>query len=180
MGWFGVCPNMPAMLLGITTLINLSIKMEVKVMKKIFVSVILIILISVLSFTLFDIYNKRSTNDKTQTSITNEALANQVNSVETQQDINIVEVDSVVKLNRYNTFYYVQGIVKNIGQNTAYWVKIKVRSVDKNGKLISLDETYADPDTIKPGQESTYEIMVEYDENIDDFQKEVQWSIAKY
>ena len=72
-------------------------------------------------------------------------------------------------------YYYVEGILKNNGKGTASYVKVEVRALDKYGKLISIDYGYATPSTIAPGQEATYQIMVEYDSEIDKFDKTVSW-----
>ena len=96
----------------------------------------------------------------------------------TESDSNeafIEETDVVVKYDEFTNLYFIQGIVKNTGNTIADYVKVKVRSVDIDEKLISIDEAYVDPYTLEPGQEATYEVIIEYDENIDGFIREFQW-----
>ncbi len=57
-------------------------------------------------------------------------------------------------------------------------MKIEVRALDRYGKLISIDYGYAEPSTIAPGQEATYQIMVSYNSEIDKFDKTVSWDIS--
>lgn len=85
----------------------------------------------------------------------------------------IIFVDSTNFVN--GNYYYLQGVLKNQGKTAAYWVKLKFQALDKNGNLIQLKETYADPDTIAPGQEATYDTMIGYDARIAKFAKEIHW-----
>lgn len=50
------------------------------------------------------------------------------------------------------------GQVKNIGNSTAEFVKITLNTYDKNGDLIGTDMTYANPNTLKAGQKSSFTI----------------------
>jgi len=91
---------------------------------------------------------------------------------EFQADIVFVDSTNFVQGN----YYYLQGILKNKGKMAAYWVKVKILALDKNDNLIQLKETYANPNTIAPGHEATYDTMIKYDSKISKFSKEVYWS----
>ena len=99
----------------------------------------------------------------------------QIKELENQPKADIVFVDSTNRLN--GNYYYVEGILKNKGKGNAYYVKVEIRSFDKYDKLVSINYGYADPYTLIPNQEATYQIMVEYDSNIDKFDKKVSWSV---
>jgi len=81
----------------------------------------------------------------------------------------IVLVEAVI-------IYYVEGILKNIDKGYAYHLRVKIQSLDKYGKLASIDECYADPSTLAPDKEATYQPMVNYNSKIDKFSKTVYWS----
>ena len=51
------------------------------------------------------------------------------------------------------------GQVKNIGTNTALVVVIRLAVYDADGNIIGTDYNFADIDTLKPGQKSTFTIM---------------------
>jgi hypothetical protein len=100
-------------------------------------------------------------------------LESQAKELKNKPKAEIKLVDSNNRLKR--NYYYVEGILKNNGKGTAFYVKVEVRALDKYGKLVSIDYGYAKPSTIAPGQEATYQIMVEYDSEIDEFDKSVSW-----
>ena len=76
-------------------------------------------------------------------------------------------------------YIYIEGILKNIGNITAEFVKVKVISVDAQGKLISIDDAYADPYMMSPGQESTFKISIRSDPGIKDFKIKLQWETER-
>jgi DNA uptake protein ComE-like DNA-binding protein len=86
-------------------------------------------------------------------------------------------IDSTNYLSGSGNYYYVEGILKNNGKGNAYSVKVEVQALDKYDKLVSTDNVYADPSTLAPGQEATYQMMVRYNSNIDKFDKKVSWSV---
>ena len=88
---------------------------------------------------------------------------------------NIEIVDWTNRLSDPPIYYYVEGILKNIGNKTADFVKVKIISYDINDKLVSLNDTYADPYTIAPNQEATFQVMVEQDSRIERFGIKVIW-----
>jgi len=105
-------------------------------------------------------------------------LESQAKELKNKPKAEIKLVDSNNRLKR--NYYYVEGILKNNGKGTAFYVKVEVRALDKYSKLVSIDYGYAKPSTIAPGQEATYQIMVEYDSEIDEFDKSVSWRNANY
>jgi len=100
-------------------------------------------------------------------------LESQAKELKNKPKAEIKFVDSNSRLIR--NYYYVEGILKNIGKANAYYVKVEVRALDKHGKLVSIDYGYAEPSTIAPRQEATYQIMVRYNSEIDEFSKTVYW-----
>jgi len=101
-------------------------------------------------------------------------LESQKKELENKPKAKIKFVDTNNRLS--GNYYYVEGILKNIGKSNAYYVKVEVRALDKYGKLVSIDYGYAEPSTIAPRQEATYQIMVRYNSEIDEFDKTVSWS----
>ena len=91
----------------------------------------------------------------------------------TKADIEIV--DWTNRLSDPPIYYYVEGILKNIGNKTANFVKVKVIAYDINDKLVSLNNAYADPYTMTPNQESTFQVMVEQDSRIERFGIKITW-----
>jgi hypothetical protein len=95
-------------------------------------------------------------------------IKTRIKELENQPKADIVFVDSTNRLIR--NYYYVEGILKNKGKGTAYYVKVEIRSLDKYDKLVSIAYGYAEPSTLASGQEATYQIMV------DEFGKTVSWN----
>jgi len=95
--------------------------------------------------------------------------------LENQTKAEIKFIDSTSRLE--GNYYYVEGILKNNGKGNVSYVKVGIRALDKYGKLVSINDGYADPHTLAPGQEATYQIMVVYDSKIDKFDKTVSGSV---
>jgi len=110
-------------------------------------------------------------NIKKEVETQTEAL---IKELENQTKVEIKFIDSTSRLE--GNYYYVEGILKNNGKGTTSYVKVEIRALDKYGKLVSLHDGYAEPSTIAPGQEATYQIMIEYDSKIDKFDKKISWS----
>ena len=72
-------------------------------------------------------------------------------------------------------YYYVEGILKNIGKSKVEYLKVKAIAYDKAKKLVTLKESYADPYDLAPGQEATFKIMIKYNSRIDNFELKVNW-----
>jgi hypothetical protein len=103
-------------------------------------------------------------------------LEAQKKELENKPKAKIKFIDSNNRLSGSGNYYYVEGILKNIGKGNAYHVKVEVRALDKYDKLVSIDNGYANPTTIAPGKEVTYQIMVSFNSKIDSFDKTVHWS----
>lgn len=84
-------------------------------------------------------------------------------------------VDWTNRVSASGNYIYVEGILKNTGKAVARGVQVKVKSLDTNGKLISLDDGFADPYNVRPGQETTFQVMVNYDTRIEKFSLSVLW-----
>jgi len=91
----------------------------------------------------------------------------------TKADIEIVNWTNY--LSDSKNYYYIDGILKNVGNEKASYVKVKIKSFDINDNLISIDEWYADPFDIFPDQEATFSAMVSYSSKIYKFKLSVLW-----
>ena len=111
-------------------------------------------------------------NTKKEVEIQTETLTK---ALENQPKAEIKFIDSTSRLS--GNYYYVEGILKNNGKGTTSYVKVEIRALDKYGKLVSIHGGYADPHTLAPGQEASYQIMVEYDSKIDKFDKRVSGNV---
>jgi hypothetical protein len=69
------------------------------------------------------------------------------------------------------------GQVKNIGDDTAQFVKIVLDTFDKNGDVLGTDETYVTADTLKPNQKSTFDLSSSSDnfKGMDHYEISLQW-----
>lgn len=105
----------------------------------------------------------------------NHQIYNTQNPPKISEKANIEIVDWSNRLSSPPFYYYVEGILKNIGNKTADFVKVKVTAYDIDNKLISINDSYADPSTISSGQESTFQILVEKDSRIKTFKVSVTW-----
>ena len=111
-------------------------------------------------------------NIKKEVETQTEAL---IKELENQTKVEIKFIDSTSRLE--GNYYYVEGILKNNGKGNVSYVKVGIRALDKYGKLVSINDGYADPHTLAPGQEATYQIMVAYNSKIDKFDKTVSGSV---
>jgi len=70
------------------------------------------------------------------------------------------------------------GQVKNIGSESAESVNILLTVYDKNGGVIGTDSTYADVDTLKPGQKSNFKFFTSSDDfkGMDHYDLSLEWS----
>ncbi|MBA7545090.1 hypothetical protein ES705_37453 [subsurface metagenome] len=111
-------------------------------------------------------------NIKKEVETPSEAL---IKELENQTKAEIKFIDSTSRLE--GNYYYVEGILKNNGKGNVSYVKVGIRALDKYDKLVSINDGYADPHTLAPGQEATYQIMVVYDSKMDIFDKTVSGSV---
>ncbi len=88
---------------------------------------------------------------------------------------NIKILDWTNYLSSTGNYYYVEGILKNVGKSIAEYIQVKVIAYDKYKKLVSLKESYANPSNLSPGQEATFKVMVNYNPKIDNFEIKVNW-----
>jgi len=63
-------------------------------------------------------------------------LEARIKELENQPKAKIKFVDSTNRLSGSGNYYYVEGILKNIGKGNAYHVKVEIRSLDKYDKLV--------------------------------------------
>jgi hypothetical protein len=70
------------------------------------------------------------------------------------------------------------GQVKNIGGDDAESVNILLTIYDKNGGVIGTDSTYADKDTLKPGQKSSFKFFTSSDDfkGMDHYDLSLEWN----
>jgi len=88
---------------------------------------------------------------------------------------NIKILDWTSYLSDTGNYYYVEGILKNVGKGIAKYIQVKVIAYDKYKKLVSLKESYANPVNLSPGQEATFKVMINYNPKIDNFEIKVNW-----
>ncbi len=69
------------------------------------------------------------------------------------------------------------GQVKNIGNDTASFVRIDLTTYDKNGDVLGTDLTYATANTLKPNQKSSFELSSSSDnfKGMDHYEISLQW-----
>lgn len=101
--------------------------------------------------------------------------SNEQSSSEPITKANIGIVDWTNRLSDPPIYYYIDGILKNTGNKIANFVKVKIIAYDINDKLISLNDSYADPYNLAPNQEATFQVMVENDSRIEKFEIKVIW-----
>jgi hypothetical protein len=95
----------------------------------------------------------------------------------TEQDpgADIQIVDWTYYISDTGNYYYIEGILKNVGNSKLNYVEAKAIAFDKNKKLVTLKRSYANPHTLEPGEKATFKIMIKYDERIKNFELSVNW-----
>jgi hypothetical protein len=75
------------------------------------------------------------------------------------------------------SYNHLVGEVKNIGNDTAQFVKIGLTTYDKNGGVLGTDDTYAKAQTLKASQKSAFDMVSPKDnfEGMDSYQLYLQW-----
>ena len=68
--------------------------------------------------------------------------------------------DTVQRVSVTGKYVHLEGVVKNTGDVSVEFVKVKARALGGRGKLVALDASYSDPSTLGPGQEGTFSIMM--------------------
>ena len=62
-----------------------------------------------------------------------------------------------------------EGSLKNISDRAAEEVRVKVKSLDSNKEIVSIDDGYTDPSLIAPNKEGIFQIMVRNNYKIKEF-----------
>lgn len=76
---------------------------------------------------------------------------------------------SNIKYTVSNDKYKITGTVTNNTSHTAYFIKVKISLIDKNGTVLNTDNTYACGDEgLASGESTTFECYVDKVDNIDD------------
>jgi len=86
-----------------------------------------------------------------------------------KKEYKIQIVDWNNKLSASGNYIYVEGSLKNISDKTAEGVRVKVKSLDSNGEIVSIDDGYANPSLIAPNKEGIFQIMVRNNYKIREF-----------
>ena len=83
-----------------------------------------------------------------------------LSSPETDEDSSSAEIVLLSQKLKKSSFGYrhLVGQVKNIGTDTAQFVKIVINTYDKNGDLIGTDFTFATSTTLKSNQKSSFDL----------------------
>ena len=96
--------------------------------------------------------------------------------VEQTSGADIQIVDWTYYISDTGNYYYVKGILKNVGNSKLDYVEAKAIAFDKNKKLVTLERSYANPHTLEPGERATFEIMIKYNSRIDNFELTINWN----
>lgn len=88
---------------------------------------------------------------------------------------NIKIVDWTQRISGGGNYYIVDGILKNISNVTVKFLKVKVIAFDSKGNLVSIEEVYADPSTLKANQKATFTAMPTYNPKIKSFELTILW-----
>ncbi|MCK4339192.1 MAG: FxLYD domain-containing protein [Candidatus Cloacimonetes bacterium] len=89
--------------------------------------------------------------------------------VPSKKEYKIKIVDWKNKLSASGNYIYVEGSLKNISDKTAEGVRVKVKSLDSNGEIVSIDDGYADPSLISPNEEGIFQIIIVNNYKIKEF-----------
>ncbi len=72
---------------------------------------------------------------------------------------------SIVEMKRYEDeagFFHIKGVVKNSGNVTAKRIKVAAVLYGRDSRVINVGFTYANPPTLQPGTQGTYEVIFTY------------------
>jgi hypothetical protein len=115
--------------------------------------------------------------DNSETNGTNSL--NSTSSSTTSENLNAAEIVLLSQKLKKSSFGYrdLVGQVKNIGNDTATFVKIDLTTYDKDGGVLGTDSTYASANTLKPNQKSSFELSSSSDnfKGMDYYELSLQW-----
>jgi DNA uptake protein ComE-like DNA-binding protein len=134
-----------------------------------------IILMSQSSSTSPNSPSNSQTNNFSEVSSPEETTDLQPKPLVSKKKADIKVVDWINRLSPSGDYVYVEGIIKNIGDSSAYYTKVIIKALDKQGKLVCIEKTYADPSTILPKQEVTFKVMIKNYKNINSFKLDTLW-----
>ena len=134
-----------------------------------------IILMSQSSSTSSNSPSNSQTNNFGEVSSPEETTDLQPKPLVSKKKADIKVVDWINRLSPSGDYVYVEGIIKNIGDSSAYYTEVIIKALDKRGKLVCIEKTYADPSTILPKQEVTFKVMVKNYKNINSFKLDTLW-----
>ena len=100
-----------------------------------------------------------------QLDTTDEVVENDIN--EKKCKIKIVDWNN--RPSATGNYIYIEGCLENIGDQTAEMVRVNVKSLDSNDKIISIDSGFTEPTLITPSEEAIFKIMVENNYKIKKF-----------
>jgi hypothetical protein len=97
-------------------------------------------------------------------------------SLEDSNDADIVLLSQKLKKASFG-YRDLIGQVKNVGNDSAESVNVHLTVYDKNGGVIGTENTYADIDTLKPGQKSTFKFYASTDDfkGMDHYELSLEW-----
>lgn len=79
------------------------------------------------------------------------------------------------KLKKSSSYHNLVGQVKNIGNDTAQYVRIDATIYDKNGDVIGTDFGFATSKTLKPNQKSSFDLLSDDFKGMDHYEISLQW-----
>jgi len=113
-------------------------------------------------------FRKLDTTDKVVENDSNEKMITYPTGIdEKKSKIKIVDWNN--RPSTTGNYIYVEGCLENIGDQTAEMVRVTVKSLDSNEKIISIDSAFTEPSSIAPNKEAIFQIMVENNYKIKKF-----------
>jgi hypothetical protein len=109
---------------------------------------------------------------------TNVTGTSNVTSTDSESDSPQIVLLSQKLKNAFFGYRDLIGQVKNVGNDTAESIQIHLSVYDKSGGIIGSEYTYADVNSLKPGQKSAFTIMSDSDnfKGMDYYELALEWS----
>lgn len=78
-------------------------------------------------------------------------------------------------------FFHITGAVKNVTESTTLKkVTITIQIYDRNEEVLFEKTVPALPDTLKAGEEGTFEVITEFSEKMHGYRKSVTWKTSRW
>lgn len=144
--------------------------------KSIFIYLSIIVIVVILAFPLTKVLNvsghnnsSSSNNDMTDTSYNtpDTSTSDSNDNIDNNIVINPLKIQGISCYEGDEDEYeYAKGYVKNVGNTSHSYIKVKVTYTDDSGNVVDTDWTYAGSDNLQPGERKSFEIMTSYNKNM--------------